>query len=105
MEGFQVVMQMVLFPMLFLSGALFPLSSLPSWLSVLTHLNPLTYAVAPLRHVVFAVQNMPAAAHKRFPDTVELFGHTLSVAADLAIVAAFAAIFVALAVRGISHGK
>ena len=62
MEGFQVVMQLLLFPMLFLSGALFPLNGLPSWLSVLTRINPLTYAVDPLRHVVFAAQHMPPAA-------------------------------------------
>ena len=34
MESFQVVMQMLLMPMLFLSGALFPLNGLPGWLTV-----------------------------------------------------------------------
>lgn len=47
MEGFQMVMQLVLLPMIFLSGALFPLAGLPLWLDILTRLNPLTYAVAP----------------------------------------------------------
>jgi len=103
MEAFQVVMQLLLFPMLFLSGALFPLNGLPGWLAFLTHLNPLTYAVAPLRQVVFAGQNMPPAARARFPDTVAVFGHPLSVGTDLAIVATFSAIFVVLAVRGFSH--
>ena len=58
MESFQVVMQLVLFPMLFLSGAMFPLNNLPTWLTVLTRINPLTYAVQPLRQVVFAAQDM-----------------------------------------------
>ncbi len=40
MEGFSVVMQLLLFPMLFLSGALFPLSGLPGWLTVLTPDQP-----------------------------------------------------------------
>lgn len=66
MEGFSVVMQLLLFPMLFLSGALFPLNGLPGWLTVITRLNPLTYAVAPLRQVVFAAQHMPPAAAARF---------------------------------------
>ncbi|HVW48341.1 MAG TPA: ABC transporter permease [Solirubrobacterales bacterium] len=105
MESFQVVMQLVLFPMLFLSGALFPLNGLPGWLNVLTHLNPLTYAVAPLRQVVFSAQNMPAAAQARFPSHVELFGHVLPIGLDLAIVAAFAVLFVALAVRGLSRTR
>jgi ABC-2 type transport system permease protein len=103
MEGFQVVMQMLLFPMIFLSGALFPLNSLPGWLTVLTRINPLTYAVAPLRQVVFAAQHMPPAARRRFPGSVEVFGHTLSIGTELAIVVVFAAVFIALAIRGFSR--
>ncbi len=103
MEGFQVVMQMLLFPMIFLSGALFPLNKLPGWLNVITHVNPLTYAVAPLRQVVFAAQHMPAKARERFPSSVEVFGHTLSIGTELAIVVAFVVIFIALAIRGFSR--
>ncbi len=55
-KKFQAVMpivQLVLTPMMFLSGSLFPLAGLPVWLAVLTRINPLTYAVEPMRHVVF----------------------------------------------------
>jgi len=52
MESFQMVMALVLQPMLFLSGAIFPLKQLPSWLGVVTRLNPATYAVDPIRRVV-----------------------------------------------------
>jgi ABC-2 type transport system permease protein len=102
MEGFQVVMQLLLFPMIFLSGALFPLNGLPGWLRVLTHINPLTYAVAPLRQVVFAAQNMPPAARARFPSSVVVFGHTLSIGTEIGITVAFACLFLALAIRGFS---
>ena len=47
------LVQMIITPLMFLSGALFPLSNLPSWLSIVTHLNPMTYAVEPVRSVVF----------------------------------------------------
>ena len=97
-ESFQVVMQLVLFPMLFLSGAMFPLTGLPPWLAFLTRINPLTYAIAPLRQVVFAAQDMPAVAKARFPTDVTIFGHTLSLAAELGIVVGFAVVFLALAV-------
>ncbi len=100
MEGFSVVMQLLLFPMLFLSGALFPLSGLPGWLTVLTRINPLTYAVAPLRDVVFAAQHMPPAAAAKFSGSVTLFGYTLSTAACIGITCAFAVAFLALAVTG-----
>lgn len=103
MESFQVVMQMLLMPMLFLSGALFPLSGLPGWLAVITRLNPLTYAVAPFRQVVFSAQNMSAAARARFPTSVTLFGHSLSVAVELAVVSVFATVFFVLAFRGLSR--
>ena len=103
MEGFQVVMQLVLLPMLFLSGAMFPLSGLPGWLTVLTRVNPLTYAVAPLRTVVFHAQQMPPVAIARFPTTVTVLGATLSPWTDLGVVVTFMAVFLALAVRGLSR--
>ncbi len=100
MEGFQVVMQLLLFPMLFLSGALFPLKGLPTWLAVITRINPLTYAVDPLRHVVFAVQHMPPAAAARFSTGVSLFGYTLPIGVELGIVCTFAVVFLSLAIAG-----
>jgi ABC-2 type transport system permease protein len=103
MESFQVVMQMLLMPMLFLSGALFPLSGLPGWLSVITRINPLTYAVAPFRQVVFSAQHMSAAARLRFPTSVVIFGYTLPIGLELGIVAAFAVVFFVFAVRGLSR--
>lgn len=96
-------MQLVLFPMIFLSGAMFPLTGLPASLTVLTRINPLTYAVQPLREVVFAAQDMPAAAQARFPAGITVLGHELSLAAQLGVVAVFAVVFLALAVRGLGR--
>jgi ABC-2 type transport system permease protein len=55
------LVQMVIMPMMFLSGAMFPLSGLPRWLDVLTTVNPLTYAVEPMRQVVFERLDLTAA--------------------------------------------
>lgn len=52
MEGFQMVMNFFLFPMFLLSGAFFPIKSLPEWLSVLVRINPLTYGVDLLRQTI-----------------------------------------------------
>jgi ABC-2 type transport system permease protein len=60
------LVQLIITPLMFLSGALFPLSGLPTWLAVLTHINPMTYAVEPLRHVVFAHLDVDAATRARF---------------------------------------
>jgi ABC-2 type transport system permease protein len=101
-ESFQVAMQFLMLPMLFLSGALFPLGDLPPWLSVLTRLNPLTYAVDPLRRAVVG-QGLPPAALERFPIGVEVFGRTLPLMAELTVVVAFAAVFFALATRALGR--
>ena len=53
MQSFMGVMQMVVMPMFFISGALFPAAGLPAWLAVLNRLDPLTYAVDPMRRLVF----------------------------------------------------
>ena len=53
-ESFQVVMQLLALPMFFLAGAIFPLTGLPRWLSLLTKIEPLAYAVGPMRQAIFA---------------------------------------------------
>ena len=45
MEGFQVIVNFIIMPIFFLSGALFPLDRLPGWLKILTRIDPLTYGV------------------------------------------------------------
>ncbi|MGH8991651.1 MAG: ABC transporter permease [Acidimicrobiia bacterium] len=103
LESFAVVMQFFMLPMLFLSGALFPLGDLPGWLRVLTRLDPLTYAVDPLRRAVFSAQDVPPEALERFPVGVDIFGWTLPVVAEVAVVAAFAGVFLTLAVRSLGR--
>ncbi|MFC1835513.1 ABC transporter permease [Thermodesulfobacteriota bacterium] len=48
-HGFQLVMNFLIMPLFFLSGALYPLEDLPRWLTILTRLNPFTYGVDGLR--------------------------------------------------------
>ncbi|MDD5593751.1 MAG: ABC transporter permease [Candidatus Margulisbacteria bacterium] len=55
MEGFQMVVNFVIMPIFFLSGALFPLDRLPGWLAVLTRIDPLTYGVDLLRRTMLSV--------------------------------------------------
>jgi ABC-2 type transport system permease protein len=55
MEGFQMVVNFVIMPIFFLSGALFPLDRLPGWLAVLTRIDPMTYGVDLLRLVMLGL--------------------------------------------------
>jgi ABC-2 type transport system permease protein len=68
MQSFMGVMQMVIMPMFFISGALFPAAGLPAWLTVLNRIDPLTYAVDPMRRMVFNHLTIsPAARHALDP--------------------------------------
>jgi ABC-2 type transport system permease protein len=55
LEGFQLIVSFVVFPLFFLSGALFPLNNLPGWLSILTMVDPATYAVDALRGITLGI--------------------------------------------------
>jgi ABC-2 type transport system permease protein len=68
MQSFMGVMQMIVMPMFFISGALFPASGLPGWLTVLNRIDPLTYAVDPMRRLVFNhITISPVARHALDP--------------------------------------
>ncbi|MDI3502631.1 MAG: type transport system permease protein [Archaeoglobi archaeon] len=52
MEGFQMIMMIISLPLIFLSGAMYPLSAMPEWMRFLSLLNPLTYAVDATRYLL-----------------------------------------------------
>lgn len=54
MQGFHLIMNLALFPLLFFSGAFFPVDNLPTWLAILAHINPLSYAVDALELAAYA---------------------------------------------------
>lgn len=87
-ESFQMVMTLVVNPMLFLSGAIFPLGGLPTWLTVASRVNPATYGVDPIRRVVLG----DATA-------LTIGGTVVPIWAEALIVLAMGSAMLALAVR------
>lgn len=61
LEGFGLISSFVIYPLFLLSGALYPLDKLPSWMKVLTHIDPVTYAVDGLRSIIIGVSSMSLA--------------------------------------------
>ncbi len=55
MEGFQMIVNFIIMPIFFLSGALFPLDRLPLWLKFATNIDPLTYGVDLLRGIIIGI--------------------------------------------------
>ena len=80
------VMQMLLLPLSFLSGALYPLNNLPRWLEVLTLLNPVTYAVHAIRTEVFRYVDAPQASLDALNPPIEWFGWEVPVVVQLGVV-------------------
>jgi len=74
MQSFMAMMQMAIMPMFFLSGALFPVQGLPQWLSILNRLDPLTYAVDPIRRIVFQHLHISPAARRALDPGVTWWG-------------------------------
>jgi ABC-2 type transport system permease protein len=86
MQAFMALMQMVVMPLLFLSGALFPLTGLPHWLAVLNRLDPLTYAVNPIREAVFAHLDLTPAAQAALLPGITWFGWNVPIAVQVLVV-------------------
>jgi ABC-2 type transport system permease protein len=74
MQSFMGVMQMIVMPMFFISGALYPVSNLPEWLKLLNRIDPLTYAVDPMRRLVFNHLDISAAARRTLDPGVTWWG-------------------------------
>lgn len=96
MQGFQVVMNFLMMPMFFLSGALFPLANLPGWMTFLTRIDPASYGIDPLRRVVLSNSGLPSSAVDRLGLTIN--GAVLPIPLEVAIMFAFGAILLGVAV-------
>ena len=92
MEAFQVVVQMILFPLFFVSTAMFPTQFLPAWLGTAVKFNPVSYGIDALRQAVLGAQESAMFG-------IDLFGYRMPLALDVAVIALFGLIMGTLAVR------
>jgi ABC-2 type transport system permease protein len=84
MQGFQLIMNFLVMPIFFLSGALFPLTNLPTGLAVVTRIDPLTYGIDGLRGAFLGLSH---------------FG----VATDLTVLSGVSIVFIVLGARAFSR--
>ena len=83
-DGFNIIMNFLVMPMFFLSGAMYPVSSMPHALRQLTQINPLTYGIDAFKHVLLRNSTPP-------------LGPEFSLYTDLFIVTAISVIMLTLA--------
>jgi ABC-2 type transport system permease protein len=87
MQSFMGVMQMIVTPMFFISGALFPAAGLAAWLTVLNRIDPLTYAVDPMRKIVFSHLSVSPLARHALDYGVTWWGWRVPTLVEVGIIA------------------
>ncbi len=84
MQGFQLIMNFLVMPMFFLSGAMFPLDNVPGWLATIARFNPLTYGIDALRFLLLGTSQY-------------------SLTLDIGVLVAVTAVFIAASARSFSR--
>jgi ABC-2 type transport system permease protein len=98
MQSFMALTQMLLMPLYFLSGSLFPASNLPTWLTVLNRIDPLTYIVDPLRRLIFAHLDLSPAVRASLSPGVTWNGWRVPAGVEIGIVALIGVVMLAIAI-------
>jgi ABC-2 type transport system permease protein len=83
LESFSVIMNFIIMPMFFLSGAMYPVKLLPHVLSFLTRINPLTYGIDALKYMIFPEK--------------KLLTHDFPLSLDIAVIVISSIVFVMIA--------
>ena len=92
------LMQMLMMPLIFLSGSLYPLRDLPGWLNIAAKVNPLTYAVRPIRSAIFEHVNADPAALARLNPPITWNGWPVPLVLQLAVIAFTGLVLLSIAI-------
>jgi ABC-2 type transport system permease protein len=88
-QGFQLLIQLLIFPLIFLAGVFFPINQAPEWLQVISKFNPLTYGVDAIRQVFLGTTDPRVG--------VTVLGHTMTLAEEVLLISAFALVLITVA--------
>jgi ABC-2 type transport system permease protein len=100
-QGFGMIIQLIIFPLIFLSGVFFPLNDVPAALAAISKVNPLTYGVDAIRQLFLSGQTATTRGSYAFGVTV--FGHTMTMLQDILVVLVFG--IVLLSIAAMAFGK
>jgi ABC-2 type transport system permease protein len=88
-QGFQLLVQILIFPLIFLAGVFFPVNNVPTWMEIISKLNPLTYGVDAIRQI-FLGSNRGLG--------VSVFGQTMSLGSEVLLVSGLGLVLLSAAV-------
>jgi ABC-2 type transport system permease protein len=89
-QGFQLLIQLLIFPLIFLAGVFFPINQAPEWLQVISKFNPLTYGVDAIRQVFLGSDAGPRVG-------VTVLGHVMTLGEEVLLIGAFAIVLITAA--------
>ncbi len=89
-QGFQVVIQVIIMPLIFLAGVFYPVNNVPAWMEFISKVNPLTYGVDAIRQLFLGSEVAATLG-------VTVFGHTMTILEDVLVVAAFGIVLLPIA--------
>jgi ABC-2 type transport system permease protein len=104
-QSFMGLMQLIVMPMFFISGALFPVTGLPGWLAFLNRIDPLTYAVSPMRSLVFNHLDLSKQAEAALNPGITWFGWTVPMALEIFMVFALGMVMLGIAIWEFNAGE
>ncbi|WP_018924636.1 ABC transporter permease [Salsuginibacillus kocurii] len=96
-QGFQLVVNILVMPMVFLSGALFPLSNMPAWVDVIVTLNPVTYGVDLMKHIMIDVDSLSAQVQEEMGLNLTFFGYPVTTTSEVIFLVGFTTLLILLA--------
>ena len=91
-QGFQTMMQVIIFPLIFLAGVFFPVNNVPVWMEIISKVNPLTYGVDAIRQVFLGAEASLAGLGVTIRD------YTFSLGADIVVVTIMSALLLSGAI-------
>jgi ABC-2 type transport system permease protein len=97
-QGFMGLVQMFVLPLFFTAGAMFPLAGLPTWLNVITRINPLTYAIDPIRRGIFERLSISPALRAKYAGGVTWDGWRVPIPLELGVVLAMGLVLLGIAI-------
>jgi ABC-2 type transport system permease protein len=105
MQSFMALMQMAIMPMFFISGAMFSVAHLEPWLAVLNRLDPLTYAVDPMRRAIFSHLHISPAARHALAPGVSWWGWHVPSLLEAAVIALLGLVMLCIAIAEFSRAE
>ncbi len=102
-QGFQMIVQMLVMPMIFLSGAMFPINGLPDWMSFVVRINPLTYAVDMFKTIILNKEAMNPMMKQALGLDLEIWGMPVTFTAEILIYLVASLVILFFATQSFKH--